>query len=52
VRELAHAVERAVLLAAGDRITAQDLGLQTRTDGATAEDMTLEEAERTLFERF
>lgn len=47
VRELAHAVERAVLLTTSDRVTAQDLGLQqTRPDGATADEMTLEEAER------
>ena len=51
VRELAHAVERSVLLAAGDRITAQDLGLQARADGTTAEDMTLEEAERTFIRK-
>jgi DNA-binding NtrC family response regulator len=51
VRELAHSVERAVLLARGERITAQDLGLQTRTDGATSGDMTLEEAERTFIRK-
>jgi DNA-binding NtrC family response regulator len=51
VRELAHAVERAVLLVAGDRITAQDLGLQSRADGSSAEDMTLEEAERTFIRK-
>jgi DNA-binding NtrC family response regulator len=51
VRELAHAVERSVLLAAGDRITAMDLGLQARPDGTTAEDMTLEEAERTFIRK-
>ena len=51
VRELAHSVERAVLLARGDRITAQDLGLQTRPDGATSDDMTLEEAERAFIRK-
>ncbi|HSL71228.1 MAG TPA: sigma-54 dependent transcriptional regulator [Longimicrobiales bacterium] len=51
IRELAHAVERAVLLTPGDRITAQDLGLQARTDGAGAEDTTLEEAERTFIRK-
>jgi DNA-binding NtrC family response regulator len=52
VRELAHAVERAVLLTASDRITAQDLGLQqTRGDGPTADEMTLEEAERAFIRK-
>jgi DNA-binding NtrC family response regulator len=52
IRELAHAVERAILLAPGDRITAQDLGLQqSRPDGATPEEMTLEEAERAFIRK-
>ena len=51
VRELAHSVERAVLLSRGDRITAQDLGLTARPDGATSDDMTLEEAERAFIRK-
>jgi DNA-binding NtrC family response regulator len=52
VRELLHVVERAVLLAAGDRIEAADLGLGT---GSAARDdldgLTLDEAERVVIER-
>jgi len=53
VRELGHAVERAVLLATARDISAGDLGLGApSTTGDTGfEQMTLEEAERTLIER-
>ncbi|MCY1030242.1 sigma-54 dependent transcriptional regulator [Corallococcus sp. BB11-1] len=55
VRELEHAVERSLLMAAGDRVEAEDLLLK-RTGpgggGATRlEEMTLEEVERYLIER-
>jgi len=47
VRELEHAVERGVLLAAGDTITSADLGLRDAraSSGSRLEDMPLEEAE-------
>jgi DNA-binding NtrC family response regulator len=49
VRELEHAVERAVLLCTGTRIQAEDLGLRRKTDGREPlEHMTLEEADRLL----
>ena len=53
VRELEHVIERATLLAAGDEITADDLMLRGRTDGAPPrlEEMTLEQVERYLIER-
>jgi DNA-binding NtrC family response regulator len=53
VRELRHAVERAVLMAKGPTVTEEDLGLNTpRTGTATSlDDLTLEEAERTLIQR-
>jgi DNA-binding NtrC family response regulator len=52
VRELEHVVERAVLLAQGDVVTAADLALRGRGDGARRlEEMTLDEAERYLIER-
>lgn len=52
IRELDHAVERAVLLAQGDQIRGQDLAL--RGSGAAAprlEDLTLEEVERLLIQK-
>jgi DNA-binding NtrC family response regulator len=52
IRELDHAVERAVLLAQGDQIRMQDLAL--RGSGAAAprlEDLTLEEVERLLIQK-
>ena len=52
IRELDHAVERAVLLAQGDQIRVQDLAL--RGSGAAAprlEDLTLEEVERLLIQK-
>ncbi len=46
VRELEHVVERAVLMARGDRIGAEDLGLRHRSPGAAdLGPMTLEQAE-------
>jgi DNA-binding NtrC family response regulator len=53
VRELEHVVERAVLLAADEIITAADLSLRAR-DGRPdnrLEEMTLEEVERHLIQR-
>ncbi len=52
VRELEHVIERAVLLAQGDRIRAEDLALRGRPDGAAhLEEMTLEEVEAHLIRR-
>src|SRR4029078_8861128 len=53
IRELGHAVERAVLMAQGEAIRPVDLGLR---DGGSAaaprfEDMTLDEAEKLLIRR-
>ncbi len=53
VRELEHVIERATLLSTGDEITAEDMLLRARTDGAAPrlEEMTLEQVERYLIER-
>ncbi|RMH23059.1 MAG: sigma-54-dependent Fis family transcriptional regulator [Gemmatimonadetes bacterium] len=52
VRELQHAVERGVLMAHGDYIRADDLGLRRPEDGHPAmDDLTLDEAERRLIVR-
>ena len=52
VRELEHVVERAVLLAVGDRIEPSDLALTTRADAPEGlDDLTLEEAERYVIDR-
>jgi transcriptional regulator of acetoin/glycerol metabolism len=53
VRELDHAVERAVLLTDGDTVRACDLGLRAGgTEGAPRlEDVTLDEAERLLIQK-
>ncbi|MES1244217.1 MAG: sigma-54 dependent transcriptional regulator [Acidobacteriota bacterium] len=53
VRELDHAVERGVLMAAGDRVRARDLGLQPAAlPGATTlEALPLEEVERVLIQK-
>lgn len=52
VRELEHAVERAVLLASGEEIDAPDLLLSSPTQGpALIERMTLDDAERHLIQR-
>jgi DNA-binding NtrC family response regulator len=52
VRELDHSVERAVLMAQGDRVAASDLAL--RTEGAAVErldDMSLEDVESLLIKK-
>jgi DNA-binding NtrC family response regulator len=52
IRELEHTMERAVLMAAGPQIRADDLGLRGRGDGAARlEEMTLEEAEKYLIQK-
>jgi len=51
VRELQHVVERAVLMAPGSKIRSEDLGLQARREsGPQLEEMSLEDAERTLIQ--
>jgi len=52
IRELEHTIERAVLMATGSQIRAEDLGLRGRGDGAARiEEMTLEEAEKYLIQK-
>ena len=55
VRELEHTIERAVLLARGDRVAASDLSLRqggkARHGAASLEELTLEEAEKHLIVR-
>jgi DNA-binding NtrC family response regulator len=52
IRELEHVLERAVLMASGSQIRADDLGLRGRGDGsARLEEMTLEEAEKYLIQK-
>jgi DNA-binding NtrC family response regulator len=52
IRELDHAVERAVLLAQGDVVRASDLGLRLSASGTVRfEEMTLEEVERVLIQK-
>ena len=53
IRELDHSIERSVLMAKGDRIKAQDLGLRAPSDDAptSLEDMNLEEVERFLIQK-
>jgi len=52
VRELEHAVERACLMATGDKVTVADLGLREKPDGtARLEQMTIDEAERYLIQK-
>jgi len=52
IRELKHAVERSVLLAQGDRIRVQDLGLVTPTEGQSQiDELTLDEVEKILIEK-
>ncbi|MEJ7812867.1 MAG: sigma-54 dependent transcriptional regulator [Gemmatimonadaceae bacterium] len=55
IRELDHAVERAVLLAQGDVVRSTDLGLRAGTTAAGGvprmEEMTLEEVERLLIQK-
>jgi DNA-binding NtrC family response regulator len=52
IRELEHAIERAVLMAVGPQVRVEDLGLRGRGDGAARlEEMTLEEAEKYLIQK-
>jgi DNA-binding NtrC family response regulator len=55
IRELDHAIERAVLLAQGDTVRAGDLALRLGTPTSNAasrfEELTLEEAERLLIQK-
>lgn len=52
IRELGHAVERAVLMATNSTVRARDLALQAPDSGASLlEDMTLDEAEATLIRK-
>jgi DNA-binding NtrC family response regulator len=52
IRELDHAVERAVLMAQGDTIHSSDLGLRTGRDApARLEEMSLEDMERFLIQK-
>jgi DNA-binding NtrC family response regulator len=52
VRELEHVIERAVLMAQGGLIRAEDLGLRGRADGVSRlEEMTLEDAEKYLIQK-
>ncbi|NKB89210.1 MAG: response regulator [Acidobacteria bacterium] len=51
VRELQHVIERAVLMTPGEKIREEDLGLQPRRESSSRlEDMSLEDAERTLIQ--
>jgi len=53
VRELDHTIERAVLMARGDRIEAADLGLHTQRNGTTQslDEMSLETVEAILIRK-
>ncbi len=52
IRELDHAVERAVLMAQGNVVSVDDLGLQARRDGQPRlEDMSLEDVECFLIKK-
>ena len=52
IRELDHAVERAVLLAQGEQLTAADLGLRAaRSPGGRLEEMSLEDVETLLIRK-
>jgi DNA-binding NtrC family response regulator len=52
VRELQHVIERTVLMARGETISVEDLGLRAKSDsGGQLEGMKLEEAERYLIQR-
>jgi len=52
IRELDHAIERAVLLAHGDQIRAGDLGLRASTSAAPRlEDLPLEDVEKMLIQK-
>jgi DNA-binding NtrC family response regulator len=52
IRELDHAIERAVLMAQGDQVKAADLGLRQGREGAPRlEDMSLEDVEFSLIKK-
>jgi DNA-binding NtrC family response regulator len=52
IRELDHAVERAVLMAAGNKVTASDFGLQSAGERtARIDEMTLEDVEALLIRK-
>jgi DNA-binding NtrC family response regulator len=52
IRELEHTMERAVLMAQGQQIRPDDLGLRGRGEGAARlEEMTLEDAEKYLIQK-
>ncbi|MGH7468580.1 MAG: sigma-54-dependent transcriptional regulator [Longimicrobiales bacterium] len=52
IRELEHAVERSILMAQGQQIRADDLGLRGRVEGAgRLEEMTLDDAEKYLIQK-
>ena len=52
IRELDHAIERAVLMAQGDTVKAGDLGLRQSRDGAPRlEEMSLDEVEFSLIKK-
>jgi DNA-binding NtrC family response regulator len=53
IRELDHAVERAVLLAQGEQVRAADLGLRATSAGAAPrlEDLPLEDVEKMLIQK-
>ena len=52
IRELDHAIERAVLMARGDTVGASDLALRSVSQGAPRlEELTLEEVERVLIQK-
>ncbi|HEX3866932.1 MAG TPA: helix-turn-helix domain-containing protein, partial [Gemmatimonadaceae bacterium] len=52
IRELDHAIERAVLLAQGDQIRGGDLGLRAASGpGARLEDLPLEDVEKVLIQK-
>ena len=52
VRELDHAVERSVLMASGETVTAADLGLRSSREFQSAlEDMSIDEAEELLIRK-
>jgi DNA-binding NtrC family response regulator len=53
IRELDHAVERAVLMAQGEKVKVRDLGLRPPSDngGGSIEDLNLEEVERLLIQK-
>jgi DNA-binding NtrC family response regulator len=52
IRELDHAIERAVLMALGDTVRASDLALRAASQATSRlEDLTLDEAERLIIQR-